>query len=135
MATTYGWVTLAEADAYFALRIGSSPWQTSGADQEGALTLAYNMINAAFTIPSAITDVIKMMQYEQALFLLYHEGGMDRRMGLRAQGVVVAGIVKERYLEKPPTLPICPMAKTLGAAYGPKAAYLVEIDRDEEEGI
>jgi len=134
MATTYGWVTEAEADAYFASRYGASDFWASGADKDGALETAYNQLNNSglFTLPDTTVDAMKQAQYEQALFVIIHMEDFDRRGGLQAQGVIEAGIVKEKYNYKP-TFPICPMAKQLLESYSDiRALQIPNITRDEE---
>ena len=68
---TYGWVTEAEADTYFATRLGASTYWASGAEKAAALTTAYNNLVdcGKFSFPSTATDKMKRGQYEQALFL------------------------------------------------------------------
>lgn len=93
----------AEADTYFTTRLGSSAYWTSGTEKTAALTTAYNQLLAAtqWTLPlpgtSGVADRHKIAQMEQALFLLQMQAGGEMRLILQAQGVIEAGIVKEKY--------------------------------------
>ncbi len=138
MATTYGWVTLAEANLYFTTRMNASKW-TASTEKESALTTAYNYLIAsgAFSLPSTTTDAMKKAQYEQALFLLIHGAGLEMRAGIQAQGVKAAGIVKEQYKESTMgDIPIAPMATSLLSNYEVGSAlYAAELDRDDDEDV
>ena len=127
MATTYGWVTVAEADTYFATRIRASDWWTSGAEQEAALQTAYEQLIAhpELSLPTEATAAMKKAQYEQALFLLV-DPGMDERTALKAQGVTQAGIVKEIYRTRDlHTLPISPYALVTLSDYSSTGALRI----------
>jgi len=120
-------VTIEEADAYFATRLGASTYWASGTEKEAALTTAENQLAAAY---GAIAD--KPSIYEQALFLLM-DAGIDARSGLRAQGVSAAGIVQESYRDQASAVSICPYARSvLGAPGGGLWEVDMEIDEDQE---
>lgn len=114
---TYGWITDDEADAYFALRYGAAQyWGTIASGDEGpVLTTAYNQLfySGMFEFPAVATQKMKDAQCEQALFLLMMNP--DKRAGLIAQGVVIAGMVKETYRKDAADrgYPIAPMAKAM----------------------
>ncbi len=114
MGVTHGWVTEAEADTYLSTRYGASDFWASGVDKHAALQTAYNMLIASklFTFPAVATQAMKDAQVEQALFVVEQDGAIDARMGIRVQGVRIAGVVKETY-EGEPTIPIAPMAMGL----------------------
>lgn len=139
MVTTYGWVTDVEADAYFENRLGASEFWVSSTDKPAALLTAYSQLRAVYsttrgyTIPTTATDNMKTAQFEQALFLLVDNP--LRRQALQAQGVVVAGILKETY-KYGPTVAIALIAANLmeqeSRTSGAKAAALT---RDEDEEV
>lgn len=104
LGARYGFLTIAEADAYFDTRLGASTLWTATTAKAAALQTAYNdLVNSQlFTLPT-YTDVqdplqiIQDAQCEQALFLLIDQDGIDRRSALRSQGVVFSGLVRESY--------------------------------------
>ncbi len=121
------WVTEADAEAYFATRLGASEYWASGTDREAALTTAYNDLAGCglfdFELPSGeeIPNAWAVALCEQALFLLMDEG-IDARAGLISQGVSQAGIVKESYNRltahtSPGGIVIAPKARALLADY------------------
>lgn len=136
---TNSWVTEAEANAFFEGRIGSSDyWSVGAANNIPALITAYNWLNAGrFSLPDTATAAVKNAQCEMALFLLQHQPDIDLRMGLQVQGVVAAGIVKERYRDDGTIeLPVPPIVQKLLAGYDThRSLYLVNIERDEGEGV
>ena len=70
-------------------------------------------------------------------FLLQHQPDLDLRMGLQAQGVIAAGVVKERYKDDNTVeMPIPPIVQQLLADYDTdRPVYLVNLERNEEEGV
>lgn len=136
---TNSWVTEAEANTYFEGRIKASDYWTNGAsDNIPALITAYNILNSGrFTFPSITTGGMKQAQYETALFLLQHQPDIDLRMGLIAQGVLAAGVVKERYKDKDNIeFPLPPIVHRLLFGYdSTKGAYMVDLERNEEYGV
>jgi len=136
---TNSWVTEAEANTYFEARIKAGDyWTNSASDNKPALVTAYRWLNAGqFTFPAASTQNMKDAQCEMALFLLQHQPDLDLRMGLQAQGVIAAGVVKERYkddntIEMPVPLIV---QQLLAECDTKRPVYLVNIERNEEEGV
>lgn len=131
---TYGWVTLAEANTFFSTRFGADDYWISGADKDGALTTAYNWLVGCgkFGFPTTATQAMKDAQCEMALFLIQHQPDIDLRMGLQAQGVIQAGIVKETYSGKA-KMPIPPLVCDLLTNYSDSGPiHYADIERDEE---
>lgn len=154
MAGEIGYLTLAQADSYFSTRLFSTAWTgivpASGDPvKTAALTTAFDRLFycGLFSLPTlaaATADqliVLKKAQCEMALYLLAHLQDEDRRLGLQAQGVTVAGIVKEQYKEADlNTLPIPAFIKARLDAAGfsapaPAPFYAVDIDRREDESV
>ncbi|MFA5186617.1 MAG: hypothetical protein WC551_09095 [Patescibacteria group bacterium] len=136
---TNSWVTEAEADTFFTTRFGASTYWLSGTDKEGAIITAYNWLmgcpmfslSASATAPQAIKDA----QCEMVLFLVIHQPDIDLRVGLQAQGVVKAGIVKEEYDGKN-RMPIPPFVVAMLDAYrADTPIHLVDVERDEEQNV
>lgn len=117
----YGWVTLADADAYMAARLGASSHWTSGVDKGAALVTAYNCLALDtrwdFSLDSGeyYPDEWIAAQCEQALFLLA-DPDMDARLSIQAQGVTNAGVVQETY-QPASRFPIAPRAVQALAPY------------------
>ncbi len=136
---TNSWVTEAEANTYFSDRIKASDyWTDAASDNAPALITAYKWLNAGrYTFPTTATQPIKDAQCEMAFFLLQHQPDLDLRMGLQAQGVIVAGVVKERYKDDDTVeMPIPPIVQELLAAYDTdRPVYLGNVERNEEEGV
>jgi len=140
---TYGWVTIAEADAYMVLRLGASEVWSSGAEKVAALYTAYLDLSNCnrFSLPAVADANMKMAQYEQALFRLRQDDGLDTRIDLRTMGVVMAGVVKETYRGHPTlaagrrsTVEV-PMAEAMLSGHAiSSSAFIVELERDEDEG-
>ena len=80
---------------------------------------------------------MKDAQCETALFLLQQQPDLDLRVGLQAQGVIAAGVVKERYKNNNTVeLPLPPIVLKLLEDYNnDKAAYLIDLARNEEESV
>ncbi len=142
MAITVGtnsWVTEAAANTYFNDRIKASDYWTDGAsDNSPALITAYKWLNAGmYAFPATATQPMKDAQCETAFFLLQHQPALDLRMGLQAQGVIAAGVVKERYKDDNYVeLPIPPLVQKLLEDYETaRPVFLVNIERNEEEGV
>ena len=142
MAITVGtnsWVTEAEANAFMDNRFGSVDYWTAGvATNQAALITAYNWLQAGrYTFPATSTQDMKDAQCEMALFLMQHQPDLDLRMGLQAQGVVAAGVVKEKYrddgsLELP--LPLI-VQQLLASLDDTRPVYLVDLARNPEESV
>jgi hypothetical protein len=134
---TNSWITLADAETFFGSRFASSEYWCSGVDKTGALITAYHWLanNPNFTFPTTATQAMKDAQCEMALFLLQHQPDIDLRMGLQAQGVIEAGIVKEKYARKS-GLPIPPVVMALlDSLRGDSPIKMVNVERDENYGM
>lgn len=103
------WVTIEEADEYFATRLGASAHWASGVEKEAALLTAQWQIEnsdefARFPDVSVsgeeATQAMKDAVCEQALFLLQQGDAIDLRSAIIEQGVTRAGIVDETYMDK-----------------------------------
>jgi len=142
MALTVGtnsWLTEADANTYMGNRLDADGYWVDGEDNNvRALITAYKWLNAGkFTFPDTTTQAMKDGQCEMALFLLQHQPDLDLRMGLQVQGVIAAGVVKETYRkDNSIELPIPPIVQKLFAGYDTdRPVYLVNIERNEEEGV
>jgi hypothetical protein len=148
MSGEIGYLNLAAADAYFATRLASDAWTTipvtsARAKETAALTTAYNRLfySGLFNIPSfaaASADelvILQKAQCELALYMLIHLADEDRRLGLQAQGVTVAGIVKETYGGNLMTIPIPAFVALILEDYSEAGIpfYATSIDRDEDD--
>lgn len=134
---TNSWVTEAEADTYLGDRIGAEDYWVSGADKEGSLVTAYRwlMANPNLSLPTTATQAMKDAQCEYALFLTQHQPDIDLRMGLQAQGVTEAGVVKEKYRVKSQVgLPLPPaVAALLDTLRQNNGFHMGDLERDEEQ--
>lgn len=118
-------VTVAQADTYFATRLGASTYWTSGAAKAAALQTAENLLSARYSL-SATADTAQIRAVcEQALFLLANPD-WEQRAALRAQGVASAGVVKESYLAGAEVLPIAPLAAA--ALTGRESGGITSVD-------
>ena len=136
---TNSWVTETEANTYFEARVTASDyWVNLATINKPALITAYKWLNAGkYTFPVTSTQNMKDAQCEMALFLIQHQPDLDLRMGLQVQGVIQAGVVKERYREDNTIeLPMPPIVQTLLQEYSTdRPVYLVNIERNEEESV
>jgi len=136
---TNSWVTEAQANTYFEARIKAGDyWTNNASDNIPALITAYNWLNAGgYGLPAVATQNMKDAQCEMAMFLLQHQPDLDLRMGLQVQGVIAAGVVKERYKDDNSVeLPIPPIVAKLLEEYSTdRPVYLVNLERNEEEGV
>lgn len=97
---TNSWVTVAEADAYMDSRFGSWEFWDDDINKDAALITAYKKIKQSGffdSLPDTADENMKDAQCEMALYLVMEGGDLLRRSGLQAQGVVEAGIAKEKY--------------------------------------
>ncbi len=142
-----GWSTLAEAVSYFANnRLRTKHWDDLTTDdlKNKVLNNSYIRITSdkRWNIPSSPTAaqlaILKLSQQEAAYNLALHLNDEDRRKGLQAQGVQMAGIVKEIYpagtflpdwIEKIPFPAI--VLNLMEAFLSAKPFYAGNIDRDE----
>jgi len=145
-----GWFDdLTNAKAYFTVeRLVTTAWDNLSTDalKTKAVTNGYNRIyyDSRYDVPTyaaataAQLVVLKIVNGEMAYYLAMHLASEDRRMGLRAQGVIKAGIVKEDYKDNSIELPVPPFIDALLADAGfitEKAFGMVDIDRDEDESV
>ena len=79
------------------------------------ITTAYVQLAAKFDVDGAPAASVQDATYAQALFLYNGGTSMAKRASLRAQGVIEAGIVKEKYTEA--DAGICPEAAALLQEY------------------
>lgn len=145
-----GWFAdLVDAKAYFTNeRLVTTAWDAlpDDATMTKAVKNAYNRIyhDPKYDVPTyadatAIQLVIlKIVNGEMAYYLAQHLEDEDRRMGLRAQGVIKAGIVKEDYKDNSMEPPVPPLIDAIlddaGFTTG-KAFGMVDVDRDEDESV
>lgn len=137
------WVTLQEADDYFATRIGADKyWDNSQNNKEKALVTAFRQLKVAYDLQADNTDEnVKYAQCEQALFLIAFSDEIFRRTSLQAQGIVKAGLLKEDYSQDMlQEVPISVMAKKFLKDYEPVSesetgvsVKFIDLSRDEEE--
>jgi len=136
---TNSWVTELAANDFMESRMGAGDyWGDGGGDNAAALITAYQWLNAGkYSLPTTATQAMKDAQCEMALFLLQHQPDLDLRMGLQAQGVITAGVVKERYKDDNTVeMPIPPIVQQLLQAYDTnRPVYLINLERNEEEGV
>lgn len=75
------------------------------------ITTAYTQLAAKYDVAGAPATSVQDATYVQALFVYNGGTPMAKRASLRAQGVIEAGIVKEKYSEA--DAGICPEAAAL----------------------
>lgn len=136
---TNSWLTEAAANTYFTDRLkGGDYWTDSASDNSPALITAYKWLNSGrYAFPDTATQDMKDAQCEMAFFLLQHQPDLDLRMGLQAQGVVAAGVVKEKYKDDNYVeIPIPPVVQKLLESYETdRPVFLVNLERNENEGV
>jgi len=147
-----GWFAdIADADLYFEEeRLVTDAWdslvESGSAEKTKVIKNAYNRLyhDERWELPTyaeaAAAELVKLRiaNGEMAYYLAVHLSDEDRRKGIQAQGVIEAGIVKEKYAEGSLyALPVPPfvIAMLEPWAVPPTYAGLVEITRDEEESI
>lgn len=136
---TNTWATMAEAEAYFRTRLGSSAFWNYTAEKAAAIVTAYKyLVNSGiYDFPDEIDQVMKDAQCEMALFLLQHISDMDARKGLQAQGVTQAQIVGETYnADAAGTAAIPANVKNMLSDYESGSPLLAaDVERDDEEDV
>ena len=136
---TNSWLTEAAANTYFTDRVRASDyWTNAAADNSPALITAYKWLNAGvYSFPDDATQAMKDAQCEMAFFLLQQQPDLDLRMGLQAQGVIAAGVVKEKYKnDNYVELPVPPLVQKLLEDYSTsKPVFLVDLARNENKGV
>ena len=148
MAT--GWFNnLASANAYFTSeRLVTKAWDDLSTDalKTKAVINGYNRIyyDRRYDVPTyaaasaAQLVILRIVNGEMAYYLAMHLASEDRRMGLRAQGVTKAGIVKEEYKDDLAELPIPPQIDAMLEDAGfttEKAFGMVDVARDEDKSV
>ena len=147
-----GWFNnLVEAKAYFTTeRLVTTAWDAlvvlGDPIATKAVTNAYNRIyyDPRYDVPTYATAtaaqlvILKKVNGEMAYYLAQHLDSEDRRMGLRAQGVIKAGIVKEDYKDDLLALPVPPFIDALLKDEGfttERAFGMVDLARDEDKSV
>jgi len=145
-----GWFdNIANAEAYFtAERLVTKAWDdlSTAAKKTKAVINAYNRIyyDPRYDVPTyadataAQKVILRKVNGEMAYYLAQHMDDEDRRMGLRGQGVIKAGIVKEDYKDNSIELPVPPFIDALLDAEGfttEKAFGMVNLERDEDKSV
>lgn len=136
---TNSWVTLAEANTYFGDRPMSSEYWVSGNDKNAAILYAYKLLTRSnrYELPTTATQSMKDAQCELAYYLLQQLNDIDIRMGLQAQGVVQAGMLKEAYrgdLVGGGAFPFPATVVDLLSGYDTvRGMFVFDVERDEEE--
>jgi hypothetical protein len=134
---TNSFVSLADSNTYFGDRPGSSDYWVSGSDKNAAILYAYKLLKKSrrFSLPATATQAVKDAQCELAYYLLIHLSDIDIRMGLRAQGVLEAGILREKFKsDDAAEFPFPSVVIDLLAAYDTtRGMYILDVERDEEE--
>jgi len=135
---TNSWVTVAEANTYLKDRVGVKNYWSATAEKSEALVTAWRWLTGAgdYTFPTTATQPMKDAQVEYALFMLQHQPDIDLRMGLQAQGVTDAGIVKEKYGGMSTAVPYPPIVSTMLRSFLTYSNIkLIALARDENESI
>jgi hypothetical protein len=145
-----GWfLDIAEAETYFEdERLETEAWDILTEDSTGfqktkVLKMAYNRIyyDPRWELPTyaeATAEdlvILKKANGEMAYYLAIHLADEDRRKGIQAQGVIEAGIVKEKYSEDMlMSLPVPPFVEALLDAWSTTVNFaVVGARRDEDE--
>ena len=144
-----GWFDdIADAEDYFAdERLETEAWDDleSGMKPK-VLVNAYNRLyyDPKWNLPTyaeaTAVQLIKLKKAngEMAYYLAIHLADEDRRKGIQVQGVIEAGVVKEKYdpgwLDK---LPVPPFVAALLEDFEVEEVHFKAIDlaRDEEESV
>ncbi|MBE3109317.1 MAG: hypothetical protein IMZ46_02215 [Acidobacteria bacterium] len=145
-------VDIVEANDYFALeRLETACWDDLGSGsgvpfKDKVLLQAFNrlMSDPRWKLPlyanATAAEILKlrMGQAEEAYYLACHLPDEDRRKGLQAQGVIEAGVVKEKYdIGRLDDLPVPAIVQAIlypwlidYAEFG-----VADIGRDEERSV
>jgi hypothetical protein len=142
-----GWLTdVPEGIAlYYLSRLEQQAWDdVNDHIKEKALYNAYDRIrfDPHYSIPVAPTaaelERLKLAQVEMGYYLLVHLADEDSRKGIQAQGVIEAGIVKEKYSEAMlQTLPVPPFVAAILTPWLVNTSFIgtANLSRDEEESV
>ena len=139
---------LADAETYFAdERLETEAWGelASGLKSKVAVN-SYNRLyyDKKWELPTyaeattAQLARLRIANGEMAYYLALHMADEDRRKGIQAQGVIEAGVVKEKYSETMlMSLPVPPFVDTLLEEFETEVPSFGAIDlaRDEDESV
>lgn len=151
MALGY-FVDLADAEDYFSdERLSTEAWDDLDNDspyfqKNKVIVNAYNRLyyDPRWELPTydeaSATALVKLRKAngEMAYYLAVHLADEDRRKGLQAQGVIEAGVVKEKYSEDwLATLPIPPFVEALLDEWAVRGIQFgaADLARDESESV
>lgn len=138
---TNSWVTVAEADAYMDSRFGSWEFWDDDINKEAALITAYKKITQSgffADLPTVANDNMKDAQCEMALYLIMEGGDLLRRAGLQSQGVIDAGIPKEKYdpaARGKMSFPSDVLALLKDYTQEDSGAFFFDLSRDDTEDV
>ena len=141
-------VDLADAETYFTdERLETEAWDelASGLKSKVAVN-SYNRLyyDKKWELPTyaeATTTQLTRLRIangEMAYYLALHMADEDRRKGIQAQGVIEAGVVKEKYSEAMlMSLPVPPFVEALLEEFETEVPSFGAIDlaRDEDESV
>ena len=139
---------LADAETYFTdERLETEAWDelASGLKSKVAVN-SYNRLyyDKKWELPTyaeaTTTQLVRLRiaNGEMAYYLALHMADEDRRKGIQAQGVIEAGVVKEKYSEAMlMSLPVPPFVEALLEEFETEVPSFGAIDlaRDEEESV
>ena len=143
---------LSEAESYFEdERLETEAWDNLAEDsgnlqKSKVIVNAYNRLyyDKRWELPTyaEATDAqivkLKKANGETAYYLAIHLADEDRRKGIQAQGVIEAGVVKEKYAEGMlMNLPVPPFVEAVLEEFEIEVPSFGAIDlaRDEEESV
>jgi hypothetical protein len=143
---------LNDAEDYFTdERLVTDAWDDLDNDspyfqKNKVITNAYNRLyyDPRWELPTyaeaSATALVRLRKAngEMAYYLAVHLADEDRRKGIQAQGVIEAGVVKEKYSENwLDTLPIPPFVEALLGewAVGETVFGAIDLARDETESV
>ena len=147
-----GWFAdLADAEDYFIdERLETECWddllESTLHQETKAIINAYNRLyyDTRWDLPTYITAtvaelaILRIVNAEMAYYLACHMSDEDRRKGIQAQGVIEAGIVKEKYSEKMlMALPVPPVVAAMLTPWLVSTSFIstANLSRDEEESV
>ena len=147
-----GWFAdLADAEDYFIdERLETECWddllESTLHQETKAIINAYNRIyyDTRWDLPTYITAtaaelaILRIVNAEMAYYLACHMSDEDRRKGIQAQGVIEAGIVKEKYSEGMlMALPVPPVVAAMLTPWLIPTSFIstANLARDEEESV
>lgn len=148
-----GWCDdLAAAEDYFALeRFHTDCWDDLGSGSAGglkdkALLMAYNRLyyDDRWDLPTyteaSVADLVILSKAncEMAYYIACHVEDEDRRKGIQAQGVIEAGVVKEKYKEDwLAVVPVPPVVISWLAPWlhVPTHFGAIDLAREEDESV